>query len=49
MPNSAGCKTRFLVPSRGRNSKLFPKPLCSSAAAFLAGAIIDINGGTLMR
>ena len=23
--------------------------LCSSAAAFLAGAIIDINGGTLMR
>ena len=23
--------------------------LCSPAAAFLAGAIIDVNGGTLMR
>ena len=33
MPDNAGCKTRSLVPSRGRNSKRFPRRPCSSAAA----------------
>ncbi len=32
MPSNAGCKTRFLVPNRGRNSKKFSRWPCSSAA-----------------
>ena len=33
MPTNAGCKTKSPVPSRGRNSKMFPRRPCSSAAA----------------